>query len=206
MPHFGIVVFSVRGTLPATQRSHGVVLTSAGQSTQWKAHHRSLCKRFNRYIVSAGLQSLAPDEKVDAILLSQLLASIFPSNTFDSPQEVGAQLTSIFLELMQRPLEELSIPPVCVPSNPPPQIVGDLFTRFSNNNFVLHSHLTPFAHGIFPLASRLFNHSCVPNCVAKYIITPGEAVRMEVVALRAINEGEEARCLLYRSLTYCLHH
>lgn len=166
-----------------------------GQTDQWKTHHRKLCKKFNRYAASIGFQSLLTNERVDAVLLSQLLVNIFPNNSFDSPHEVGDQLTSTFLDLMQQPSEGLTVPPVCVPSSshPPSQVVEDIFSRFSNNNFVLHSHLTPFAHGIFPLASRLFNHSCTPNCVTKYIIAPGEVTKLEIVALRDIIEGEEAR-------------
>jgi hypothetical protein len=70
-------------------------------------------------------------------------------------------------------------------------VLDELYSRFGNNNFVIHSHLVSIAHGIFPLASRLFNHSCVPNAVAKYIFTESEPVRMDVVALRHIKEGEE---------------
>ena len=70
-------------------------------------------------------------------------------------------------------------------------ILDELYSRFGNNNFAIHSHLVSIAHGIFPLTSRLFNHSCVPNAVAKYIFTESEPVRMDVVALREIREGEE---------------
>ncbi|KAG5219766.1 SET domain-containing protein [Salix suchowensis] len=66
-----------------------------------------------------------------------------------------------------------------------------LYNRFGNNNFTIHSHLNSFAHGIFPLASRLFNHSCAPNAAARYKLVQGQAVTMEVVALRDIPEGEE---------------
>lgn len=167
-------------------------ITSVGQAVQWKAHHRKLCKRFNLYSASPDFLSLETNERVDAILLSQLVASIFPDNQYGSPQEIGGQLTSAFFDLMKR---SGHVPPICSSSgiSPPSQIVEDLFSRFANNNFVLHSHLTQFAHGIFPVASRLLNHSCIPNCVAKYVITPGQAVKMEVVALRDIQEGEEAR-------------
>lgn len=66
-----------------------------------------------------------------------------------------------------------------------------LYSRFGNNNFAIHSHLTSFAHGIFPVASRLFNHSCIPNAAAKYIINRSQPIKMEVVALRDITKGEE---------------
>lgn len=75
-------------------------------------------------------------------------------------------------------------------------ITEDIYSRFGNNNFLVHSHLNPCAHGIFPLASRLFNHSCNPNCVAKYLFRKGEPVVMEVVAISAIAEGEEVRIFI----------
>jgi SET and MYND domain-containing protein len=42
----------------------------------------------------------------------------------------------------------------------------------------------------------LFNHSCVPNAAARYILTPSKSVHLEVVALRNIAEGEEVRQLV----------
>jgi len=66
-----------------------------------------------------------------------------------------------------------------------------LFSRSGNNNFAVHSHLTTVAHGIFPLASRLFNHSCLPNAAARYIICQGQPVQMEIVALQEIKATEE---------------
>jgi hypothetical protein len=68
-----------------------------------------------------------------------------------------------------------------------------LYSRFGNNNFAIHSHLSAIAHGIFPLASRLFNHSCLPNSAPKYIFSPSEGVKMEIVALRHISPEEEVR-------------
>jgi hypothetical protein len=70
-------------------------------------------------------------------------------------------------------------------------MVGEMYSRFGNNNFIIHSHLTTFGHGIFPLASRLFNHSCLPNAAAKYILSPSNPPKMEVIALRDIALGEE---------------
>lgn len=55
---------------------------------------------------------------------------------------------------------------------------------------------TTIAHGIFPLASRLFNHSCLPNAAARYVIRRGQSVRMEIVALREIKVTEEI-CIPY---------
>ena len=83
-------------------------------------------------------------------------------------------------------------------------VLDELYSRFCNNNFAIHSHLVSIAHGIFPLASRLFNHSCIPNAAAKYIFTESEPVRMDVVALREIQTDEEVRGALisYRLYAY----
>jgi SET and MYND domain-containing protein len=47
-----------------------------------------------------------------------------------------------------------------------------------------------FAHGIFPLTSRSFNHSCSPNAIAVYSVD-ATGVRQDVIALKEIPPGEE---------------
>lgn len=134
---------------------------------------------------------LPEDQKLDALLLTQLVVET-------SQSSVPSEPFSVFMSLLPRPQggpkAPLIFPVKSLPSLASDHI-DDLYDRFDNNNYVVHSHLTPIAHGIFPWASRLFNHSCSPNSVARYIITPYEQVRMEVVALREIPEGEEARHL-----------
>ncbi|KAH9947569.1 SET domain-containing protein [Amylocystis lapponica] len=162
------------------------------QAKEWKAHHRKMCKSYSRYVATSEYQSLSPHDQVDAHLLSQLLAELFPDDTYSHPAEDGTPLTTV-MDLMKGP-ESAATPPILY-SHPNISawnvIAEELYLRFGNNNFILHSHLNSYAHGIFPLASRLLNHSCVPNAVTKYIITPSECVRMEVVALRPIAAGEE---------------
>jgi hypothetical protein len=70
-----------------------------------------------------------------------------------------------------------------------------MYSRFGNNNFAIHSHLTSIGHGMFPVASRLFNHSCVPNVAAKYIFHEAQTVVMEIIALRDILPNEEVGVL-----------
>ncbi|GBE85025.1 SET domain-containing protein [Sparassis crispa] len=153
-----------------------------------------MCKFFNRYVASPEYQSLSQHEQVDAILLSQLLAEMFPDNDYVLASESDSSF-STFIDLLKSSDVDIRLPPLCRASSrasaASEAIAIDLYSRFGNNNFVLHSHLTPYAHGIFPLASRLFNHSCVPNAVARYIITPSESVCMEIVTLRPVAAGEE---------------
>ncbi|KAJ7459866.1 hypothetical protein FB451DRAFT_1271782 [Mycena latifolia] len=159
------------------------------QAQQWQSHHKKICKRFNKYTSSLSFQALAPHEKLDALLLSHLIAQLDGVAANDD-------LLSNITSLLPGPLDSPS-PPIAFSS---PRIAGslvrDIYWRFGNNNFAVHSHLTTFGHGIFPLASQLFNHSCLPNAAAKYILSPSNLPKMEVVALRDICEGEEI-CLPY---------
>ena len=49
-----------------------------------------------------------------------------------------------------------------------------------------------FAHGIFPLASRSFNHSCIPSAVPVYTVK-SELVTMDIKLLHNLIPGEEVR-------------
>lgn len=166
-----------------------------GQTRQWKAHHRRICKSYNLYVTSPEYQALSHQDQVDAVLLSQLLAEILVYNDYNLPNDDSGPF-SVFMELVKGPDHNLETPPVCgFSAAGGPSVAKDMYARFGNNNFILHSHLNSYAHGIFPLASRSFNHSCIPNAVVKYIITPSQPVRMEVVTLRDIAEGEEVRLI-----------
>jgi len=164
------------------------------QSRQWRAHHKRICKRYNRFVASPAYQSLSQDERVDAILLSHLIAENIPNDAQAVPVSSDGSF-STFLELMKTDHAWSKMPPICgdeMMARPELRgIAEDLFCRFGKNNFIVHSHLNSYAHGIFPLASRLFNHACIPNAAAKYIISMTEPVRMEVVALDHIAVGEE---------------
>ncbi|KAH7924953.1 hypothetical protein BV22DRAFT_1034559 [Leucogyrophana mollusca] len=156
--------------------------------------HKKFCKRFNRYYASPDFDRLEAHEKVDALLLTHLAAEI--SGTGFSPSR--ASEVSTFLSLLPGPATGARRPPTCPLSTKegPLEDLDALYARCGNNNFAIHSHLNTIAHGIFPLASRLFNHSCLPNAAAKFIILPSRPARMDVVALRDIAMGEEI-CITY---------
>ena len=127
------------------------------------------------------------------MLLSQLSTTLLSDPEPVVPQANLSTPLSVFFDLMKGPLvNRRSLPSVGLDSTHS-AIVEDIYARFGNNNFIVHSHLNSCAHGIFPMASRLFNHSCNPNCVAKYRFTSGKPVRMEVVAISTIKTGEEVR-------------
>ncbi|KAJ7780697.1 SET domain-containing protein [Mycena maculata] len=156
------------------------------QALQWQSHHKKICKRFNQYTASVNFQALAAHEKMDALLLSHLVAQL------DSTADVGERV----MDLLHGPVDPPALPIVYASRRVAGSLVRDLYSRFGNNNFVIHSHLTTLGHGIFPIASRLFNHSCLPNAAAKYILSPSSPPTMQVVALRDIPPGEEI-CLPY---------
>ncbi|KAF8645195.1 hypothetical protein AX16_008022 [Volvariella volvacea WC 439] len=127
---------------------------------------------------------------MDSMLLSHLLAYLKLNDNGIESHPISQM--SIFLSLLPGP--EADQPPVC--GKLPVNDAYKLFARFGNNNFAVHSHLTTYGHGIFPLASRIFNHSCYPNAAAKYVISEARQVTMEIVALREIHTGEEI-CIPY---------
>ncbi|TCD70138.1 hypothetical protein EIP91_004608 [Steccherinum ochraceum] len=180
--HFGTADLNLLGL---------VGISLLGQARQWKDHHRKICKTYNRYVAYEGFQTLSATQRVDAIMLSQLVPLIFPDDKFMLPLEKPTPPISTFLDLL--PGSPLAVPPTCgsTKSTAPIDILNTLFSRFGNNNFLLHSHLTSYAHGIYPQASRLFNHSCYPNCATRYVIKRGEHVTMEIIALRDVAEGDE---------------
>ncbi|KAJ7288313.1 hypothetical protein C8J57DRAFT_1279819 [Mycena rebaudengoi] len=157
------------------------------QTLHWGSH-KKICKRFNNYTSSIAFQALAAHEKLDALLLSHLVARL---DAAEDP-DIASPITSLLPGPAELPCPPImySSPRVGVPA------VRLMHARFGNNNFVLHSHLNTFGHGIFPLASRLFNHGCLPNAAAKYVLLPAHPPRMEVVALRDIGPGDEI-CLPY---------
>ncbi|KAI0086472.1 hypothetical protein BDY19DRAFT_345051 [Irpex rosettiformis] len=165
------------------------------QKMQWNKHHRRICKRYNRYLASQEYQSLSISERVDSALLSHLAAAtLSPESDRVGLQAKLSAPALVFFDLMKGPVvNRRSLPLVGLDSSNRTFVEGaeDMYSRFGNNNFIVHSHLNSCAHGIFPLASRLFNHSCDPNCVAKYRFTRGKPVIMEVVAISTIAMSEE---------------
>ncbi|KAI0345845.1 hypothetical protein BDW22DRAFT_1324583 [Trametopsis cervina] len=164
------------------------------QNIQWQQHHRRICKRYNSFLASSKYQELNPTDRVDSILLSHLTNVVFHDHEFKPPSSGLSGPIPAFFDLMKGPAVTRRNLPLCRTGRTndlPNNIVEEMYLRFGNNNFLVHSHLNSCAHGIFPLASRLFNHSCDPNCVAKYQFISGKSVMMDIVAIRNIEAGEE---------------
>lgn len=135
---------------------------------------------------------------MDVVLLSHFLARILRTPT---PNVVDHDLRdpySVFLSLLPGPHTPQTVLDI-IPKSLTPQdgLATTIYSRFGNNNFTVHSHMNTIGHGVFPLASRLFNHSCVPNAAPRYVLTSAQPVIMEVVALENINLGEEVRQCRY---------
>jgi hypothetical protein len=79
-----------------------------------------------------------------------------------------------------------------------PRFLNSAWSRFDCNNFVLHNISSletesgAYALGVFPLASRCFNHSCFPNSWGAFQLR-GRQVWLEVRALESIAAGTEVR-------------
>ncbi|KAH7107199.1 hypothetical protein BKA62DRAFT_686259 [Auriculariales sp. MPI-PUGE-AT-0066] len=157
------------------------------QNAHWtRGGHRTLCKTINAWLVSAAYQRLADERRTDALLLSHLCSA-----KRDSAQDIND-----FLDLLPHPSpSQRERPPLCPPLDTGLQLDAQaLFIRFENNNFVVHSHLVPIAHGVFTLASRAMNHSCAPNAVPVFIFSEpgvGDPPVMEVVLIKDVSKGEE---------------
>ncbi|KAL4075138.1 hypothetical protein V8B97DRAFT_1867380 [Scleroderma yunnanense] len=165
------------------------------QTSHWRTH-KKYCKNFNQYSASRQFAQLESYEKLDAMLLTHFLAELSARDT----EKANTAEVDTFMSLLPGPVSDSGItsPPTCpLATNHKRRVpLDELFSRCGNNNFTIHSHFTTIAHGIFPLASRLFNHSCLPNAIAKYIFNPAEEVQMVVVAIRDIPPGEEI-CITY---------
>lgn len=134
-----------------------------------------------------------PSERTDALLLAHLVAEHQQEVPAEEPprEDLNHPMTT-FLNLLQTKSTFRSPPiPSLEKSKPIAQDVLDrLYSRFGNNNFMIHSHLTSVGCGVFPLASRLFNHSCSPNAVVAYAFGR-DAVEMHVRSIGDIKTGDE---------------
>lgn len=158
-----------------------------GQSKHWKSGHRKICKLYNTYISAASFQALEEHKKMDALLLSSLIAHL---SSVDAKERDENTAFLTFQSLLPGPMTT-SAPPICPKHSFTAGVIDGFYSRFENNNFSIHSHFNTYAHGIFPIASRLFNHSCMPNAAVKFIIQVHKPVKLEIVALRAISKGDE---------------
>ncbi|KAF5360478.1 hypothetical protein D9756_005029 [Leucocoprinus leucothites] len=169
------------------------------QMVHWNMEHKRICRIYNKMDALVGSRQLAQHERMDVLLLSHFLARIGPRAPTDSDKATSGddEPLSTFVSLLPGPNSPSQIVDMIPRSlNRQQELTRKIYARFHNNNFTVHSHMTTIGHGVFPLASRLFNHSCMPNAAPRYILTPAKPPLMEVVALRDIDIGEEV-CVPY---------
>ncbi|GJJ13275.1 hypothetical protein Clacol_007526 [Clathrus columnatus] len=174
-----------------------------GQIKAWNIHHRRICKRIADFTNSVYYRGLTNSEQLHVLLLTHLIAehgSIL-HETFSTLDQVGEDagtldpIKTLLSLLPQNKYEQLTYDiPLRNVNN---DLISHLSRRFSNNNFTIHcSRLDVFAHGIFPLASRFFNHSCFPSAVPIYTPLEGSGtIEMRIKVLRDLDPGDEVRIL-----------
>jgi hypothetical protein len=155
---------------------------SSCQGRHWPRHRR-LCKLYKELISSDEWKGLLPDERTDALLLwdtaSQIVAR---EGKISWESDLSAHFTvlddaiDIFMSLLPGPAQSFTQIPPLLNRTAPRNFLEDIYRRFGNNNFTIHSHLVTYGHGVFPISSRFFNHSCAPNAIPRYTIHPGEPV------------------------------
>ncbi|KAG8753301.1 hypothetical protein FRC14_006181 [Serendipita sp. 396] len=182
------------------------------QAISWKSHHRKLCGILAKgFHFSASYLGQSTEQKTNSDLLLNLYGSLLLHDEGRlSGKASESQRGILDVELLQEnalmcfwalgPLQlGQSRPSPALPKGLPSGHLATLnaaWSRFDNNNFVLHniSSLEPeagaYAHGIFPLASRCFNHSCVPNAWPAFMLQDKTAW-IEIRALDFIKEGQE---------------
>ena len=153
-----------------------------------------MCKNIAKFKASVSYQALPQHQQIDDILLSHLVAehgTMISSRGFPT-EDIKDPLT-VFFSLLPSGSSEQA-PPICPTGMHGPQldvqVIHAMYQRFGNNNFVVHSHLDAIAHAIFPLSSRLFNHSCEPNSIVTYLLG-GKRIQMEVKVLTKVKCGDE---------------
>lgn len=167
----------------------------AGQSADWRGQHKLVCKSYNNFIVTGEWQTLEPHHRADALLLSHLLLAILSSGERSHARSRDLNVLSTnqlecYMDLLPSNATRQPIPSMGPPGSE--LLANALHSRFSNNNFLLQSHLNPaYAHGAYPLASRTLNHSCVPNSAPRFVLEEGKKPRMDVVALNIIDRDQE---------------
>ncbi|KAF8582811.1 hypothetical protein K439DRAFT_119131 [Ramaria rubella] len=173
---------------------------STCQMKAWKAHHREMCKCLPGFITSQSYERLPSSGRLHLLLLTHLLAEHRKAlkSAFFRQEPLSEDLSdpiTTFLSLLPSGDEKSVISKLPLANTIPDELIRFLSCRFANNNFTIHTfRMDVFAHGVFPLASRSFNHSCVPSAVPVYnIMMPSHStsITMEIKSICAMRPGEE---------------
>ena len=167
------------------------------------SHHRTLCKQWPRFSMSNMLIGTPEHIQLEALLLSRTIIEHFANANNEHPEM--SLNSKVLLSLLPHP-EPLPVPPLpesisslSNPLEPGTSLAKSLSLRSLNNHWVVYSsELTAVAHAIYPLASRSFNHSCLPSAVPVYVYrATNDPPAMQIRALTDMNPGDEV-CSLRR--------
>lgn len=162
----------------------------SGQQNAWVAHHRRLCKHLPRFIASHDYTSSSEAIQLQAILLSKLVVEHLGDTPSSSNPPKPSESMEALLSLLPHPHRspEPPIPQVvqaiAAPHGENGSLVEAFSARFMNNHWMIYSsELDAIAHGVYPVASRSFNHSCLPNAVPVFYFRENTGPLMEIMAL-----------------------
>ena len=177
----------------------------------WMSHHRALCKQWPRFAVSNAFTSSPAHIQLESLLLSRTIIEHF-ANT--SKKDIEMSLNSkTLLSLLPHP-EPSPAPPLpgwllslSNPFEPTTSLVESLSSRSLNNHWVVYSsELAAVAHAIYPVASRAFNHSCLPSAAPVYVYSAtNEPPVIQIRALAAMDPDDEvglSRCRVDKPIRY----
>lgn len=179
-----------------------------GQNKAWKAHHQRTCAFLSRgFHLSTAFMNQGAEQQANTDLLLNMWGHISLPSKDDTwihdqsdvdLEQLASDPVHCFKDLTLNPhprgLPELPSSILASHTN----FLVAAWSRFDCNNFVIHnvSSLEPesgaYALGVFPLASRCFNHSCSPNAWSAFRLRDGQ-IWLEVRALETITDGTEVR-------------
>lgn len=142
--------------------------------------------------------------RLDALLVAHLIAEHLTSEDGLRAAEISTERQDQSNEDLTLPLQALfslsstssaaghpPLPPISSAILPSTKTIDHLFSSIGSNHWVVTStYLHSIANAVFPLASRSFNHSCVPNASPSYRMETGQ-LGMDVRALGPIARDEE---------------
>lgn len=184
-----------------------------GQLHAWNSHHRKLCKQLPRFTSTYDYTTSPEHVQLESLLLTRTIAEHYLPRDKDSKIELSSD-AKVLLTLLPHP-RTLPVPPLPRligaapdPTDPKKNLAESLSIRSLNNHWVVYSsELTATAHAIYPVASRAFNHSCLPSAIPVYLYggPDNKGPKMQIRALTALRPGDEVRRLVSSTIS-CRKH
>lgn len=172
-----------------------------GQLHAWNSQHRKLCKQLPRFTSTYDYTTSPEHVRLESLLLARTITEHYLPRDKDSVIELSSD-AKVLLALLPHPRPP-PVPPLPKltgaapdPTDPKKNLAESLSNRSLNNHWVVYSsELTPTANAIYPVASRTFNHSCLPSAIPvyRYGETDNKGPKMQIRALTTLHPGDEVR-------------